>query len=224
MRITQRDVIVLKDLSLSHALTRDQLIKLGHFGSVTRANTRLRELISTKLVQRLQTPFYGQSIYAPTRNASEFVGPRIAALMRNRSASPRFLQHALAVTDARIALCERLGGTWRFEPQLWRQLDGLNREIRPDGLLLASTAVFVEVDLGHVSPKKFQEKLFGYQALARSGECRTLYGFEDFRVLTLTSGSLRARHLSRLTPTEASFEHRVQTLASIGVALTNSWS
>ncbi|MCW5939856.1 MAG: replication-relaxation family protein [Fimbriimonadaceae bacterium] len=224
MRITKRDVTVLKDLALSHALTRDQFMKLGHFSSITRTNTCLRRLVSAKLVARLQTPFWGQSIYTVTKCATDLVGPRIASLIKGRSVSPRFLQHALTVTEARIVLCEQLGGPWRFEPQLWRKLDRLQHEIRPDGLVLSTVPVFVEIDLGHVAPTKFREKLLGYQALATSGDCEALYGFPTFRLLTLTTGTLRAHRLSRLTPLDAGYEHCVQTLASLGVTLTNDWS
>lgn len=225
MSLTKRDVTILRDLALSHALTRDQFIRLGYFGSITRANARLRELMKNGLISRLQTPFFNQSIYSVTKRAADVVGGRIAPLIQNRASSPRFLQHALTTTESRIALQSKFGGDWRFEQQLWRKLDaGSGREIRPDGMVVASAAVFVEVDLGHVSPGKFRDKLLGYQELALSGRCQDLYGLADFRLLTLTTGKTRARHLDRLTPQPAGFEHRIHTFADLGVAMTNSWS
>jgi hypothetical protein len=225
VRITKRDVTILRDMALAHALTRDQLIRLGYFGSVTRANTRLRELMAVGLVRRLSTPFFHQSIYCVTKQASEVVGERISPLVRGRSASPRFLQHALMVTESRLALTETQGGTWYFEQQLWRKLsDGSGREVRPDGLVLSSVASLVEVDLGHVAPTKFREKLLAYQELALTGQCADLYGFDRFSLLTLTTGKTRARHLNRLTPSDAGFDHQVLTFADIGVALSDPWS
>ncbi|MBV6459371.1 MAG: hypothetical protein HONBIEJF_02519 [Fimbriimonadaceae bacterium] len=223
MRLTTRDLRVLRDVALSHALTRDQLIKLGYFGSVTRANTRLRELGREGLVHRLQTPFFNQSIYTVGHKATEVVGERIAKILRRRSPSPRFLQHALLVTDTRIALLSKDGGTWHFEQQLWRQLSSGN-QVRPDGLLVSLGATFVELDMGHVDPKKFRTKLLNYQELALSGQCSNLYGFDRFSLTTVTSGKTRARHLNRLTPSDAGYEHKVQTFAEVGVILSNPWS
>lgn len=225
MRITKRDVTIIRDLALSHALTRDQFIRLGYFGSITRANTRLRDLIKCGWVRRLSTPFFQQSIYCVTKQAAEVVGERIAPVVRRRSVSPRFLQHALMITESRLALTKTHGGTWFFEQQLWRKLrNGSGREVRPDGLVLSSVASLIEVDLGHVSPAKFREKLLAYQELALSGQCSEFYGFDGFSLLTLTTGKSRARHLNRLTPNDAGFEHQVLTFADIGVAFSNPWS
>lgn len=225
MRITKRDVTILRDLALSHALTRDQLIRLGYFGSIVRTNTRLRELIAGGWAYRLSTPFFQQSIFSVTKQATEVVGDRISPLVRGRSTSPRFLQHALMVTESRLALTEAQGGTWYFEQQLWRRLSqGSGREVRPDGLLLSTVASLVEVDLGHIAPSKFRDKLLAYQELALTGQCVDLYGFDRFALLTLTTGKTRARHLNRLTPSNAGFNHKVLTFAEIGVALSNPWS
>lgn len=222
MIITRRDVSLLRDLALSHVLSRDQVLALGYFGSVTRANTRLRGLIELGFVRRLSTPFFGQGLYSATKRATDLVGENIAPLLASRLGSPRFLQHALAVTNSRIALVAKSGGEWRFEQQLWRKAN--RHEIRPDGLILASFPTFVEIDMGHVAPAKFKAKLAGYQALAETGICQSLYGFESFRLLTITSGSLRAHHLRRLLPPNAGFDFRVQTFEDIGVARTSSWS
>jgi hypothetical protein len=225
VRFTARDSSLLRDLALSHVLSRDQILRLGYFASVTRVNTRLRELASLSLVRRLETPFFGQGLYVAGKGAGEVVGARIARLLEGRGSSPRLLQHALAVTEVRLALSERGPGHWRFEQQLWRVLDGPEpHEIRPDGLFTASTPIFVEVDLGHVALPKFREKLTGYRALARSGQSPALYQFGDFRVLTVTTGGLRARHLRHQLPPEPGFELLVQTFADLGVAPLECWS
>jgi len=221
VKLTRRDVAVIRDLALSHVLSRDQLIGLGYFGSVTRANTRLRGLAAMNLAKRLSTPFFGQSLYVATKNAADIVGANVSTLLSARSGSPRFIQHALATTDARMALVKKAGYEWRFEQQLWRKVG--RHEVRPDGLLLASIPTFIEIDLGHTAKEKFKTKLCGYQALADGNACQTLYGFPTFRLLTLTTGNLRARHLSNLLVGPA-FEYRVQTFADLGVAPTLPWS
>lgn len=222
MRLTDRDLKLVKDLALSHLMSRDQIIEL-YFGSVTRANTRLRQLTKIGLVRRLETPFYSQSIYVPGRLAHEVAGERISKLIEHRAGSPRFVRHALQTTEVRIALT-RKGSEWRFEQQLWRTfLFGKSFEVRPDGMLLSSIPVFVEVDLGHVSPAKVKEKVLGYQALAQSGLCQELYKTNQFRLLFATTGGLRSRRLRALVPNPG-FELLCQTLEEIGARQIPNWS
>lgn len=225
MRVTKRDIQVLRDLALSHILSRNQLMQLGYFGSITRANTRMRELAGIGLVRRLESPFFGQSLFIATKQSAEVVGERISGLIEGRTSSPRFVQHAMSITNVRIALSQKSKGTWRFEQQLWRTFTGQNRfEVRPDGLYHASSPIFIEVDMGHASATRFKEKLTSYQALARSGQCQALYGFPQFRVLTVTTGSLRSRHLLRLLPAEPGFEFLVRTFEEVGAVPINPWS
>lgn len=225
MRLTKRDLTILRDIALSHLLSRDQLMSLGYFNSITRVNTRLRELIRAGLVKRLETPFFGQGLYTVTKQASEVVGERISPFIEGRSSSPRFIQHALAVTNVRIALCQRSAGTWRFEQQLWRKLSGQQPAgLRPDGLLVAKTPIFVEVDMGHVALSRFKEKLISYSTLAKSDSTSDLYGFDTFRLLTVTTGNLRSRHLRRLRPSEAGFDYMVQTFEELGLTPPYHWS
>lgn len=221
-RLTQRDLQVMEDVAKSHALLRGHLLKLGYFTSVTRLNTRMRELVGLGLVRRLETPFFNESLYIVSPKWGELLSPELAGLIKSRPASPRFLRHCLAVSDMRIALTKRSGGKWLFEHELWRTVDG--NQVRPDGAIVGKSLVLIEVDLGNVSLPKFKQKLFGYQTLASSGQCQRLYGHKDFRLLVVTSGKRRARHLSRLLPSNPGFGYLVETFESLGVALTPSWS
>lgn len=225
MRVTKRDIRLLRDLALSHVLSRDQFLHLGYFNSITRVNTRLRELGSLGMVRRLESPFFGQGLYIASKQAAEVVGERISSLIDGRTSSPRFVQHAMSVTNVRIALQRKSRAEWRFEQQLWRKIRGSkNIEVRPDGLLMASLPIFIEVDMGHVSAPRFKEKLCSYQELSTSGQCQSLYGFSQFRVLTVTTGQLRARHLRRLQPSHAGFELLVQTFEEVGAIPITPWS
>jgi len=225
VRVTKRDIMLLRELALSHVLCRDHFLELGYFNSITRANTRLRELKRLELLRRLETPFFGQSLYMATKRAAEVVDARISSLIAGRTSSPRFVQHALSVTNVRIALQRKSSAAWRFEQQLWRKIQGSKGlELRPDGLLMASLPIFVEVDMGRASAPRFKEKLTGYQALARSGQCQSLYGFSQFRVLVVTTGPLRSRHLRRLQPSDAGFELLVQTFDEVGATPITPWS
>lgn len=225
MKLTRRDIGVVRDIALSHVLSRDQILNLGYFGSVTRVNTRLRQLDSIGLIARLQTPFFGQSLYMATKRAAEVVGEAISPLIEGRASSPRFIQHALQVTNVRLALMKKGEGAWRFEQQLWRKLSDIDgREVRPDGLFLAGSPIFIEVDMGHAGLPRFKEKLLGYHALATSDQCESLYGFANFRLLTVTTGQLRASHLRRALPQESGFEYLVKTFSEVDATPIPQWS
>lgn len=227
MHLTERDVRVVRDLALSHVLSRDQLLQLGYFGSVTRANTRLRGLCALGLVRALDTPFFTQRLYAALPKASGVVGERLAALTAARTGSPRFLQHALAVTNIRVALLKRGTGEWRFEQQgrCTFSTGGRTWEVRPDGLFLTpSSLVAVEADLGHVAPRKFLEKLRAYDAFARSEACPQSWGRPSFSLLVVTTGPRRAAHLARLLSNSASFPVLCKTAAELDVSYPGTWS
>ncbi len=226
MRITDRDIKLVKDIALSHLLSRDQIIELGYFGSVTRANSRLRELSAISLVRRLDTPFFNQSLYMAGRLASQVTGERISRIIEKRTSSPRFVQHAISVTNVRIALAKKGATDWRFEQQLWQSFNtGKRFEIRPDGMVVTnSLPLFVEVDCGHISATKFKEKLLAYQAFAQSGKCLAIFKTDSFRVLTITTGESRSRRLRQLVPANAGFEFLSSTFQELGVKAISSWS
>lgn len=226
MRITERDIKLVKDIALSHVVSRDQVIDLGYFSSITRANTRLRELSSLSLIKRLETPFFGQSLYAVGRKGSNVVGVRISAIIEKRLASPRFVQHALNVTNVRIALKKRGASEWRFEQQASLSFKyDQTYEIRPDGVVLTDKLpILIETDLGHVTPSKFLAKLKAYRAFVQSGTCQKVYKCPSFRLLTVTTGPDRSRHLSSLLPPDPGFEYLVQTFDELGIPRVTGWS
>lgn len=228
MQLTNRDLQVLKDMALSHVLSRDQILELGYFSTVTRVNARLRELMGIGLVKRLETPFFAQSLYMASATATDVIGERIAPLLASRSGSPRFLQHALSVTNARICLLRKGASTWRFEQQLRATfgVGGKPIEVRPDGLAVIPEKglLAVEVDLGHVNPAKFAEKLRAYEAFIATNECEHAWGEPTFRLLTLTTGSLRAKHLARCLPAGSSLTLDVLTFDQFGVQAASNWS
>lgn len=202
-------------------------MELGYLSSVTRTNTRLRGLINLGLIKRLQTPFFGQSLFTAGRKASALVGGRIAPLLDRRSGSPRFIQHALSVTNVRIELIRRGATDWRFEQQLWRTFDygGRTLEVRPDGLSVTPNGiVVVEVDLGHAPSQKLASKLRAYDAFCLSGASGRMWSCGRFSLLTVTTSAKRAARLSTLTPRECSYEHICRTFEDLKIAAPGSWS
>ncbi len=228
MQLTTRDIRLLKDIALSHVLTRDQVIALGYFNTITRANRRLRQLSDIGLARRLDTPFFSQSMHMVTSKAAELVGERVGALVAGRSGSPRFVQHALCTTNTRIRLMARGAQHWKFEQQLRRAFysAGTRHEIRPDGVAVIdhNRWLAVEVDLGHVAPAKFEEKLKTYQIFVNSGKCQELWGVPTFRLLTLSPGKVRSTRLLGLTPSNCAFEHITSTFEEFGVPAVGAWS
>ena len=227
MRLTLRDARVVRDVALSHVLSRDQLIDLGYFTSVTRANSRLRDLKTAGFLRRIETPFFGQGLYVAGSKAALVAGDPVGRLLSNRTGSPRFLQHALAVTSVRIELLRGGCSGWRFEQQLWSSFEfaGKAYEIRPDGMAIREARLtLIEVDLGHVAPTKFRDKLRALDAFIRSGMCSKLWRQDSFDVLTLTTGPRRAAHLRRLLPPGASFTLTTSTFDQFGLQTIGSWS
>ncbi len=227
MRLTTRDLQLIKDVALSHVLSRDQIIELGYFATVTRVNTRLRELSKEGLVQRLATPFFNQGLYSVGSKATPILGLRIAPLVAGRTGSPRFIQHALCVTNARLGLLKRGTTAWKFEQQLWSQFDfrGKTWEVRPDGLAITPKGpIAVEVDLGHVAPAKFAHKLRAYEAFAASGQAAKQWGHASFKVLVIASGKLRAARLSKLFQPTPNIDFRCVSFNDFGLPEVGSWS
>lgn len=227
MRITERDVRLVRDAALSHLLSRDQTIRLGYFGCVSRANGRLKAVVDAGLLKAADTPFFAQRLYVAGPRARDVVGDRIAALLSTRPPSPRFVRHALAVTEIRIALLERGGSGWRFEPQLRHSFffsGGRTLEVRPDGMIVLDGVVtMVEADLGNVAPPKFAAKLAAYARYLSCGEFGRAYGESSFRVLTVTTGEARRRRLAALAPRQGP-ELLFETFEGLGADLPGGWS
>lgn len=227
MRLTKRDRQLVRDIALSHAMARDQIIEFAYFSSVRRLNARLRLLVAHGFLKRLDTPFFSQGLYAAGPTAGLIVGEKIGLLLAKRQRSPRFLQHALAVSNIRIAICGNDAAVWRFEQQATTTFSfgGRSLTVKPDGLALSAVAcTAVEADLGHVAPQKIREKLETYRAFALSGACRKAWKCERFTVLIITSGPLRARRLRRLCPKDGAFDFRCLAHEDFGVAWPGSWS
>ncbi|HEY3780315.1 MAG TPA: replication-relaxation family protein [Fimbriimonadaceae bacterium] len=226
MRLTQRDISLIRDIALSHVLSRDQVLGLSYFSSVSRTNVRLKMLVRGRYLRILVTPFFKQNLYIAGPDALAAVGEKIARLIRGRGRSPQFLQHALAVTNVRINLKERGFTFWRFEQQLWQDFTwrGHRYEVRPDGLAYREgVPVFIEVDLGHVAAAKFASKLDGYQAFQESGRLAEIFGTEFLSVLVVTTGKLRKTNLREVSQRFATPWLTLQTFEELEICCPGAW-
>jgi hypothetical protein len=227
VRPTARDARLARDLALSRLLSRDQILALGYFGSVTRLNARMRGLRASGMVSVLETPFFGQHLYVAGRNAAPVCGEPVASLILEKDPSPRFVRHAMAVTDLRVALLAAGARGWRFESQLWRRFPHAGRglEIRPDGMVFRDGVLtLLEADMGHVDPAKFSAKLRAYAAFGVSGELARTWGEERMTVLTVTTGKLRRERLRRLAPASAAASFEFATFREMGVVPVGDFS
>ncbi|MCC7434208.1 MAG: replication-relaxation family protein [Methanoregulaceae archaeon] len=203
------------------------MIALGYYGSVTRLNARFRDLLKAGFVRRLETPFFSQGLYSVTPTAASVVGPQIAALLTNRSPSPRFLQHALTTTNVRIAMLDKGATAWRFEQQLWTSFEwqGRSFEVRPDGLAVFPTKhVAVEVDMGNMSHSRLQSKFDAYQTFVASRSLEQKWAISDLRVLLVTTSQARAERIGQLLQSVSALDFRCVPLESLGVRQVGSWS
>jgi len=227
VKLTQRDQKLVRDMALSHVLSRDQVIRLGYFSSITRANARLLALKRLGLIRRIETPFYSQSLYMAGPAACEIAGSHVAAILKDRSESPRFIQHALSVTNVRLALLAKGAHGWKFEQQLRRTFTFQEKtlEVRPDGLIHTTKGpLALEVDLGHASLPKLSLKLAAFDHFLRSGECEAQWEFTRFNLLIATTGALRSRHIEQLIPKGMASSCAVTTMEELGAELVGGWS
>ncbi|MBS1702865.1 MAG: replication-relaxation family protein [Armatimonadetes bacterium] len=225
MKLTERDVRLVRDVALSGVLCRSQVVRLGYFSSVSRANRRLRALCGEGMLKPVDTPFHARRLYVPGLAAVSVLGDEVARLVSHRSGTPRFLQHALAVTELRIGLADA-DRKWRFEGQARHRFAFGKREhdLRPDGLLLSeSGAMFVEADLGHVSLPRFARRFEGYRAYFGGGSFASVYGSRKHRILVVTTGELRRSHVSKAAK-DAGVDADVTTFAALGIPVLGGWS
>lgn len=216
-----RDVDLLTDLSLHHVMTREQIIRLGYFESVSRANARLFKLRHAGLVRLVQPTDFVTSrshLYTASQKAAQMLDNRVARVLEARSFTPRFIDHSLATVDLKCEL-RRLGMTaWRAETQVRHTYEvrtGTTRrveDLRPDGLaFFGDRLVFVEVDRGHTSRPRIKAKLELYQSYLARGVFGTTYSTHSFHLLVTTTGSLRKRHLIQSKPKGLHFGLSIRT-------------
>lgn len=220
---TGRDVEIAADLFAHRALSRDQLIALGRFGSVPRCNARMARLVLAGWARRFEHALRGsraQHLYGPGPAAAPKIAERLGAGLEDvlgpcrRSVAPLFLEHTLALGDLRIVFEKRArlagAGGFRWLPEALcrheyslRTLGGAwrKRVFQPDACFRMSgpdRVVFVELDLGNVSMPAFERKVVSYREYLGSGVFGSAYRAESFGVLVLGTTARRIEALSQV--------------------------
>lgn len=237
IRIQDRDLALVKDVFLHRVARRDDLIGLGHFASIARCNQRLGQLVRAGWLRRIDTVnglITQQGLYAPGTAAATFLQQSLdmpteeVARQCTAHEGPLLVEHSLRVLDFRLRLeREARAATveieeWLCEPECLHEFAykpsrgaGWSSVVmKPDGFFRAGAGsrrreFFVEIDLGHVSLPRFEEKLKRYDCYLNSGAFSEVYDSSVFSVLTVTVGERRLAHLAALPA--ASFDHLVAT-------------
>jgi len=225
-RLMERDLRILADLYLHRAISRDQLIGLGHFNSVPRCNSRINRLIQAGLARRIypQSGSGSQAIYSVGPGATSILVARVnvpkaeVAPKASRAVPPLFLAHTLGLVDLRVAF-QRQAQTAGFSIEVWLPEPSCRHEysikdhpladwrrhvLKPDAYVKLSKEgrsrhYFLELDLGHVSHGQFAKKVDSYRRYLDLGLFTEVYAAKTFGVLVVTTGDHRLCHLHELT-------------------------
>lgn len=225
-RMTERDRMIIAAVALHGAASRAQLMELGYFTSVSRANRRLRMLSDDNFLRRTYVatgPNRSETVYILGTAGSHIVSegcdldPIELKRQTNRVPARMFLEHHLLVLSVRL-LAERLTGGVRLaqfltEPECRHEYKVVARSrtdrrlIKPDAVALFDRAgeqlpVFIEVDRGHVSLPQMSGMFERYGRYWTDGAFTDAYGNAadtPFTVAVITTaGPRRINHLRNL--------------------------
>lgn len=223
MRLTMRDLQILKALYEYRYLTTEQISRL-FFPSKHRAYERLRQLYEHAFIDRIMRGKHMDKMNTALIYVLDSKGVRILqdALEKTIHWSPKykqvsefFLEHNTTINNFRIGVtevCETRDMTllnWTTETEL--HANNTRVEIRshqgklqrvtliPDGYFQIAYKndvwrFFLEVDMGTMSLKRFQSKILAYNAYAEVEQQYNVVN-PDFHILTLTPSTQRMKNI-----------------------------
>lgn len=225
MRLTERDVDILKAVAEYRILRQDHIQQL-FFGSKSTAQYRLSHLYQHGFLNRHFLPVYAG--WSPTLYTLDKRGVALlkAACAINRvnlwdaEKGHEFLSHTLAINDFRVAVtvaCRQAGYTlaqWIGEASLKADYDrvtitapnGKKQSVSliPDSYFTIETpkgraSFFLEMDMGTMTLGRFQSKIRAYLAYLESNAYQQRYQTRSLRVLTVTTSAARSANLKATT-------------------------
>ncbi len=229
-----RDVLILNSVGCEYRyLTTRQIHTLFFNGSMSQTRLRLTKLYHNGYLDRVYRPVTqgsGEAIYCLDRKGADELASQLDIDRgqmfwqgRTMRLSQNSLEHALRVTDFRIALnvaCDRLelasvAGDWIGE-QVLRDLKQRVKVPSPsdpdsytecpmvaDGYFClefingASQCFMLEIDMGTESNRRIGLRVRAYREYLRSGKYGELFGNDSFKVLLVTTSPNRAENLMR---------------------------
>ena len=224
MRLTPRDKRVVKAVNDFRLLRQDQVQRLL-FPSRNTAQVRLRRLWEHGFLRRQFLPVLGgiqnsPILYEIDKRGVELLqnefgyDDKSLRYSRSKNLSTQFIDHTLGLSEIRLAveLSSRKHNyqrnTWMDEKALKADYDKVQVDRRlvavlPDayfviGIPTGAIHFFMEYDRGPENLKFIKKKMAAYVAYFRSGKCKTRYGTERVRVLTVNEGGKTRAGRTRL--------------------------
>lgn len=215
--LTARDRRMITLLTRFRLLSRDQIMTLAPFHSLTRVNTRLAALVRARVLSRKQIavlPGHGsaQALYSLGPRSADFTQCDAMEIRRQVRQAARWewssVEHLLTCNELLIAFgraCRTKENTsliaFRTEPELRETMT--QASLCPDGWLAWRSGDrafngFIEVDLHHEGLTQCRSKVLAYQAYASSGLHKELFEFASFRVFVVAKSRRRLDSLRRI--------------------------
>jgi hypothetical protein len=210
MLVQLRDLGFLRLLATLGVVDRDLFMLVAGFHSITRANTRLLQLVRAGLLRRffLGTGGGRKALYALSPKgaflaAVPYRGPR--RKKEETLLADYYVQHQLTVNRIYAALAHRPVPVPGVSYGIWLSFyESItpNHRLIPDGYVELTTSAgklcaFVEVDLGNEGLAVWREKALNYRAFALSGEFAERFHEERFRVLVLVNSERRLKSIRK---------------------------
>jgi hypothetical protein len=229
-----RDREFLKELSLLSVADHEQAMIVAGFGSISRANRRMRQLTQAGLLRRFFLGSGGgrKALYSLSEKGAQVAGVPAHGLRRSQGAllaADFFVEHQLAVNSIYCAVKFAKGPLdgvsfhrWiafhqTVTPELKLKPDGYAEFLSPPG----TVALFIEVDLGTEGLGVWNEKTRKYLDLALSGAYSRSFCLDRFRVLVLATSE---RRLESLRKTIRAVTEKIFRFATLETARTQFFS
>lgn len=209
--LTSRDLLLLHALPILRCVDRMQVERIASFNSITRANTRLLQLVHAGVLNRFFLPSDRggvKALYSLSPHSAEFVGAPGRELRRTRDAilaADLFVDHQLAINEVWIEVFRPTATAPSFGDPRWKYFTApLTADFRliPDAFFQLEYRSgrfghFVEVDRGTESLQVIDQKISSYLHYALSGEYPKQFGLERFRVLFVLTSPRRLENVRR---------------------------
>jgi len=203
--LTERDFVIFRALLVTRVLDCDDLMVVGGFSSVRRANRRLLKLVRAGLLRRwfVGTETRGvKAIYGVSPEATRLIGEPPQGVLPWKQdrviTSSQFLAHQQAINrvfiQARFQPLPREAACVRW--MNFREPLSTAIPLKPDAYLEitqagAVHAMFLEVDQGTETSKVWKRKVEWYLKVALGGDFERLFQQKRFRVLVVLHSSRR---------------------------------
>jgi hypothetical protein len=209
--VTARDLDLFRTLAVARVLDCEQVMVVGRFSSVRRANRRLLKLVRAGLLRRwfVGNASGGQrALYGLSPQAAGLIGHSRQGLVHLKAESlitnSEFLAHQQAV-NAVFLLAKFQPWPPEFSCERWinfREPLSQSVPLMPDGyfeIVHGGTVypMFLEVDLGTETSQVWRRKVELYLKFAVNGEFEQLFHGKRFRVLVVLPSERRLEAVRR---------------------------